>query len=392
MLNPKQKNTRKNTLLLLSVAHSCNDICWAMIPLLLPLIREELQFTYTQAGLILTCFSTVLLVFSLISGHLADLYENRKVLSFGFLFTAAAFPLLLPARSYVQIIVVLALAAIGVSVFHPVGTAYLSRGWRKGTSFGFFEAVGAGGILTMTVVFGPLVAALEWRLTALVMAIPSIPIGLTFLLSRVNLEHITADLPHSRENTSSHSPVGLKSIIVFYLARGLYIFGSIGVMSFLPLFAVDVRGLPPEGASLFPTFVWAGAVAGTLICGVLSDRVSSFSIIFALLILTLPAIFLLTLPLPFFIIAIFLIIFGFCRIGAIPAQTVWLSQVTSQKIRGKIFGGSISLVGLSQILSPLLFGFLADMWGLIATFRWAMLPLMGAAVLLGRLTYQLRKK
>lgn len=48
------KKSKKNTLLLLSLAHSSNDMCWMMIPLLLPLIREQLHLTYTQSGLLPT--------------------------------------------------------------------------------------------------------------------------------------------------------------------------------------------------------------------------------------------------------------------------------------------------------------------------------------------------
>ena len=46
----------KKTFALLSLAHSSNDICWVMIPLLLPLIREQLHLTYMQSGLLLSCF------------------------------------------------------------------------------------------------------------------------------------------------------------------------------------------------------------------------------------------------------------------------------------------------------------------------------------------------
>jgi len=62
---------------------------------------------------------------------------------------------------------------------------------------------------------------------------------------------------------------------------------------------------------------------------------------------------------------------------------MWLGKVTSEKIRGKIFGGMISLVGLAQILSPLLFGFIADKWGLVTSFRWTIIPILIAVFFLG---------
>jgi len=369
----------KKTFVLLSLAHGSNDICWMMVPLLLPLIRRELHLTYTESGLLLSCFSVAFSVFSILSGHLGDIYKARRVLSFGFLFTAAIFPLLLLSQSYFQIIAVLVLAAIGVSVFHPVGTALVSRSWQKGISFGFFEATGCMGVLIMTLLFSPLVTSLGWRLTSLVLAATSLPIGLVFLASHGNLEHSDST---ARPKVD---PAKSKSLGLFYLARTAQIFGGVAVGFFLPLFAVDVGGLSPEKASFFPLFIWVGAVPGMLVCGLLSDHYSPLTIIFVLVLINILAIFAITLPLPLLVIFVLLTVLGFSGPGTWPPQNVWLSRVTSEKTRGKTFGGLISLVNLAQAFSPLLFGFLADKWGLISAFRWAILPIAAGAVCLGRL-------
>lgn len=396
---------RKKTLLLISLGHAVNDICWLMVPLLLPLIREELGFSYTYAGLIVTCFSAVILAFSLVSGHLADIYEERKVLSFGFFLTVATIPLLLFTRTYLHVIAVLCLVAIGVSVFHPVGIASLSRSWKRGISFGLFEATGGTGILIMTILFTPLVSTLGWRLTALVLVLPNLPLGLAFLLSKQKIKYETpsssvkensansSNLSNSSGSSrnSSQESVELKSLILFYIGRGFQIFGIVAIVSFIPLFGVDVRGLPAEKASLFPIFLWIGAVAGGIGAGALSDYFSPLKIILTLVILIIPAIFIITLPVHFMIIVIFLMMIGFAYIGPWPVQNMWLSRVTSEKVRGKIFGGMISLVGLAQILSPLLFGFVADKWGLITSFRFTILPVAVAVVCLGTVLAQVKR-
>ena len=372
--------SKKITLFLLCLAHGSNDICWMMIPLLLPLIREELHLTYTQSGLLLTCFSVAFSIFSIMSGHLGDIYKANKVLSFGFFLTAGIFPLLLFAHSYFQIILVLMLAAIGISIFHPVGTALVSRSWQRGISFGFFEATGCGGILIMTLLFSSLVTFLGWRLTSLVLALPSLPIGLAFLTSHKNLGYVDPAITQPKIKS-----IELKSLSLFYLARITQMFGGAAIMSFMPLFAVDVGGLPPEKASFFPVFTWIGAIPGMLITGILSDYYSPLKIIFILILINIPLVFAITLPFPLLIIFVFLVILGFCGSGTWPPQGVWLSQVTSEKTRGKTFGALISSVNLTQAFSPLLFGFLADKWGLIATFRWATLPIIIAALFLGKL-------
>lgn len=370
---------KRRSFLLLSLAHSSNEIYWVLIPLLLPLVREELNFTYTQAGLLLTCFFAVLSIFSVLSGHLGDLHGSRKILAFGFLLTTVTFPLLFFVSSYFQIIAVLAIIAIGVSVFHPVGTALISQGWQRGLSFGFFEATGFVGALIGTILFGSLVGFLGWRLTSLILVVPSLAVGLAFLISRRNLEYT------SSKTRPKNSLVGLKSLTLFYFVRATQIFGGVAILSFMPLFAVDVGGLLPEKASLFPIFIWVGGVPGTLVCATFSDYYSPLKIIFFLILTIIPAIFVVTLSLPVLVIFLFLVLFGFCHCGAWASQGVWLSRVTYEKTRGKIFGGTMVLAGLARVFSPFLFGLLADKWGLIITFRCATISIIIGAVYLFKL-------
>ena len=372
--------SKRNKLTLLSLAHSINDISYAMIPLLLPLIREELHFTYSQAGLFFTCFFAAHSIFSMFSGYIADkTHKTERILSFGFFFTVATFPLLLLAHSYIQIIAILILAAIGLSVFHPVGTALLSKGWQKGISFGFFQAVSVGGVFVMMLFFSYLVTMFGWRLSSLILAAPSIPVGLAFLFSHMDLRHID---PMTQPKIN---PVTPKSLGLFYFARGAQLFGIVTVTSFMPLFAVDVVGLLPEKASFLPAFIWVGAIPAALIWGALSDYYSPLKIILFLSLATIPTIFAVHLPLPLLVVFIFLIVLGFCNGGTWAPQNVWLSRVTSEKTRGKVFGGLMSLFGLAQICSPLVFGFIADKWGLIATFRFTILPLVIGFLYLNKL-------
>ena len=153
----------------------------------------------------------------------------------------------------------------------------------------------------------------------------------------------------------------------------------------MPLFAVDVAGLLPEKASFLPAFVWVGAVPAALIWGVFSDYYSSLKIILFLSLAMIPIVFAITLPFPLLAIFPLVIALGFCISGAWVSQNMWLSRVTTEKVRGKIFGGTLSLISVANIFSPVFFGFLADTWGLVAAYRLVLLPMLIASVLLGKL-------
>ena len=368
----------RGNFILLSVAHAIHGLCW-IAPLLLPLIREELHLTYTQGGLLLASYSLVLSVFTMVSGHLGDIWQPRKLLCLGFLLTLIAFCLMPLTQSYLQILAILALVAVGVSIFYPVAMAWVSRGWPKGIFFGLFEAAGTGGVVLATLLFYPLVVSFGWRLAVLILALPSLPIALVFLSSRINLRYQPV------LTTPRSSSPKVKSVILFYVARGIQIFGGTAVISFMPLFAVDVAGFPVEKASLFPLLVWAGGVPATLIHGILSDIWSPLKIILVLTFLVVPIVLTITLSLPLLTLFPLLAVIGFCTIGAWVPQNMWLSRVTLEKTRGKVFGGAMSLGSVANISSPVFFGFIADKWGLVAAYRLTVLPMMIGAILLVRL-------
>ncbi len=340
-----------------------------MIPLFLPFIRNEFHLTYTQSGLIFSCYTIIFSIFALLSGRFGDLHSAKKILSFGFLFTGVIFPLIFLANSYLLIMAVLALVAIGVSIFHPVGTSLLTRGWQRGIHFGIFEAGGSAGLLAMSLLSSFLITTFGWRLTAIILTLPSIPMGLAFFFSRWNFDSL--DLKDSRK----YNPVEAKSLFLFYFARVAHMFGAVAVVSFLPLFAVDIVGLQPEKASLFPIFLYLGGPLAVLLFAIFSDRHSPLKIIFFLLLIIIVAAFIITLSLPPFLIFFFLVIFGFCNSGSWSPQDIWLGRVSAQKIRGTAFGILISVLNLAQAVSPVFFGFLADKWGLVSAFRLTLLPL-----------------
>jgi len=178
-----------------------------------------------------------------------------------------------------------------------------------------------------------------------------------------------------------------KQIVPFFLSRTLRTLGMAAIISFIPLFAVDVLGLSIQRASLLSAMMFVGAVVGALLTGWLSEHYKPFSIITVLLIVVLPVIFLLTLSLPLFAIILLLPGLGIAEVGFFPPQNIWLSQVSRRAVRGKMFGIGMTADGFVRALAPGLFGFFSDHWGLVTSFRWALLPIGVAATLFAMLRF-----
>lgn len=369
------KKLHKNSLFLVFIGHSYNDIFWLFLPLVLPLLREEFGLSYTQSGLLLTFYTFVIAAFSFLSGHLGDLYGRRRILSLGFLLTSVSYTCFIFLKSLPFMLVILGVAAIGVSTFHALAAPLLSEHFahRRGIVFGVFESAGSSGIVLMMYFFGLLVNIIGWRLICAFIALMGLP--LTYFFYKED--------PHtfSRGEEEQEIRYSQRGIVIFFLSRALKTLGLVVVVSFIPLFVVDVLALDIQRASFFSGMIFLGGIMGSLFTGWLSESYYSLSIIVILLITALPIIFLVTLPLPLFAIIFLLAGLGICHIGFFPPQNLWLSQVSRQSIRGKMFGIGMTLDTMALAIGPGLFGFLGDRWGLVASFRWTLVPLGVAAAL-----------
>ncbi len=369
------KKTKKNSLFLVCIGHSYNDIFWLFLPLVLPILREEFHLSYTQSGLLLTFYTLVISAFSFLSGHLGDLYGRRRILSIGFLLTSVSYTSFVFLKSFPSMMVILGVAAVGVSTFHSLAPPLLSEhfGHRKGITFGVFESAGSGGIVLMMYFFGLLVNIIGWRLICALIALTGLP--LTFVFYKEDA------YTFARSEEEQEIPHSQRDIVIFFLSRALRTLGILTIVSFTPLFLVDVLGLNIQRASFFSGMIFLGGIIGSLFTGWLSESYYSLSIIVVLLIAAVPIGLLITLSLPLLAIILLLATLGICHFGFFPPQNLWLSQVSRQAIRGKMFGVGMTLDAMAAAIAPGLFGFLGDRWGLVASFRWMLLPLSAAAAL-----------
>ena len=150
------KKSPANTLFLVSIGHSYNDVFWLFLPLALPILRNEFHLNYTQSGFLLSFYTFVIAVFSFLSGHLGNVYGREKILSLGFLLTAVSYISLVFLKSFTWMLLILTVAGIGVSTFHSLAPPLLGERFqqRKGIIFGIFEASGSAGIVLMVCFFG----------------------------------------------------------------------------------------------------------------------------------------------------------------------------------------------------------------------------------------------
>ena len=380
----RRKNLSVNILRSASHAHALSDMYWFIFPVLLPLIKEEFGLNYIQAGLLVTSFTIVTGLGSFITGYLGDRFGRRIILSGGFLIASLALMLCSKSSFYWQLLLASALVGAGASTFHPSTLALLMDLFskRRGRVLGTFMLWGwVGSAVMLTGVSYLAGRMLTWRQMIFILAWPGLVFAPFFFRSLSFLTKGQNWQDKAEVKSPPLSQGALSLLVIFFAANLALTISFYGVINFIPTFMVDVKGLPLEKASYFFVLIAMGGMMGSFFSGKLVDRFSSLLVIQIATIAGIPIIFLLTLAASPISLALLLILFGVFYSGVFPPQNVYLADLTSIYVRGKIYGLIQCLSILVGAAAPGIIGLLADHLGLILALQLSTIPLILAGAL-----------
>jgi MFS family permease len=365
------KNQKNIQLKLSALGHAYNDAYHFIIPLLLPFFRQEFSFSYLQSGLILTIHVALRSIFSLIFGSLGDRFNHKHLfISFGFVLSSILLGSVIWISSLPLVVTALLLMAIGVSTFHPLATAMVgekAKPEKQGRDLSLFSAAGTLGLSIISLLFGWLVTLWGWRMACLLISLPG------FLLAW-GYAQLKNDVP-------VHDNTQIKLIyknlyIVLFIAHGLRNLGTWAILSFLPTYATDYIGLRPAISAWVISLFFAGVLTGSLVMSRVLDQKSPLKFVNIATISAAFLIFILTYSTIPIIMVLLVICIGLSQGFYFPAQNTWLTRVSTNQTRGKLFGFTIFIEGLSATIAPSLYGWLADKFGLVYAYRLASIPIL----------------
>jgi len=186
VLTIETKKGRFQTLLLTWLCLTVHAIPLAGLPLLLPLIRQDLQLTYTQVG---SLASAGLLIYALMqfpAGYLSDRYSPRKLVVIGVLGLTGLSVLLAFSRQYWQVLVIQFFWGFFMSLeFTPAMSLFIR--WfspERRTTATTLPVVGTSlGILVVNFLFPVIVNHYDtWRLPFILFGVVGIVLALVLLI------------------------------------------------------------------------------------------------------------------------------------------------------------------------------------------------------------------
>jgi MFS transporter, FSR family, fosmidomycin resistance protein len=117
-------------------AHSISHFFQLAVPVLFPLIKDEFDVGYAELGLLATLFYAASGLCQSASGFVVDSLGARRLLFAGIGLLCGSILLCGFAPSYPALAVLMILAGVGNSVFHPADYAILNASIREAGSAG----------------------------------------------------------------------------------------------------------------------------------------------------------------------------------------------------------------------------------------------------------------
>ena len=264
--------TNRRALGWLAAGHAVNDMNQGAVPALLPFLIAERGLTYAAAGGVVLAATLLSSLLQPALGHLSDRRPLPFLIPLAVLAAGSGLALAGVVTTYGATIAAILLSGAGVAAFHPEGARYANyaSGERRATGMSVFSVGGNLGIALGPVAISFLagsggVSRIVW------MALPAGLVAALLARELPRLSVLRPDAARARGERDAVSPwwgpfARLSVVIAF---RSLFGFG---LMSFVPLYLVKVRGVPKERAALAVTaMLLAGAIA-TLAGGRLADR------------------------------------------------------------------------------------------------------------------------
>ena len=151
---------------LVGMAHATSHLFHLLLPPLFPLLMPDFGFGYTEAGFLMTVFFAISGVGQALAGIVVDRYGARRVLMAGVGLLAASGLALAAAVNYSMLLLAVALAGVGNSVFHPADFSLLNKKVtpaRLGYAFSVHGLSGNLGWALGATISGTALAWAGWR-------------------------------------------------------------------------------------------------------------------------------------------------------------------------------------------------------------------------------------
>lgn len=384
-------NTVFPILFAISIVHLLNDTMQSTVSALFPILKDSLQLTYGQIGLIAFAMNMTASVLQPIVGLTSDLKPRPVILPIGVVFTLVGIIGLALAPNFATILLAVIAIGVGSAIFHPESSrvAYLAAGGQRGLAQSIFQVGGnigssLGPIMTAVLFVHIGQIGVIWFTIAAVAAI-----GIQYYVAGWYARLLLKPRPSSvssLKNASSRAAALSQSrifwalVILVFLVFSKHVYMS-SITSFYTFYLIHDYGVSVQHSQWFLFAFLAASAAGTFFGGPLADRYGRRTVIWLSILGTAPF----SIALPFadlFWSGVLCVCAGFVLSSAFSIIVVYAQELLPGKVglvSGLFFGLAFGLGGLGSAV----LGWIADTTSIAFMMKLcAYLPLLGLLAIL----------
>jgi MFS family permease len=279
------------------LAHFGHHVVGASLRPLMPMIRTDLDLSYTQSGFVLSAFAVTSGISQLPAGWLADRFGVRLAVFISISGVAIAGLMIGLSYTYVALIAFLILAAILGGGYHPAASAAVSAAVspeNRGKALGIHLIGGSSAFWVVPLLAAPIAVAWGWRSSFIVLSTPTIIFGIALYILIGRRTQVQRAEPQTDDNGLPALPAKIQwrklaPFLIMSIATGTMIQS---VSGYLSLFAVDYLGVTnATAARLIAVTPLVGLFAAPM-GGYLSDRLGSVPVLIVISFIAAPLIYL----------------------------------------------------------------------------------------------------
>lgn len=396
-----------------TVGHGVNEFLSIVLPPVIPLLVTDFGITYGEAGLLLTVFFLMYLLFQLPAGILGDRIGGARLIVVGLLAMVVGVGIASTAESYGMLLAAQAVAGIGGSTFHPAGMSVISDvegATTEGRAMGVFGLGGTLGTMASPVIVGGVAAIAGWRLALGVAAVLGLIVtglaGPALLRARGDGNgSIVPDGGRSqtvagrlRAVIENAGLVGGWPVVVLFAVTMMLSMQTRGILTFTTAYVSTETGLSVLAGNLSFFGLLVGGSLISVPAGGLADRLNrprlgmvlgaGTAMIVGATAIAVPILSELPRPALVAVLAIWFATIGGIVYALFPLKNALVSSRAEKASSGGLFGLIQTASAIGSASGPAVFGILATRWGVGAAFP--AISVTGAALvvlfaLLGRL-------
>lgn len=370
-------------LIALCAVHCFNDLLQSVVSAVYPMLKDDLNLTFGQIGIITLVYQISASVFQPVVGFVFDKRPYAGSLPLGMIFTSAGILLFAYSMSMATVLIGVFLVGIGSSTLHPEAsriTSLASHG-RRGFAQSIFQV---GGNLGSSI--GPLLVAfivapygrkyIAWFLIIAALAFMSMRTICRWYsnyltTARVESAKVSTHIPRPLSSARTVFVIGIIMILIF----SKYIYMA-SLTNYYTFYLIDHFGVTIKTSQILLFVFLAATAIGTLVGGPIGDRYGRKPVIWASILGAAP--FSLAMPhcgLALTVVMSFCV--GFMLASAFPAILLYTQELLPNKlglVSGLFFGFAFGVAGVAAAI----LGYFADKYSIDAVYNvCAYMPLLG---------------